>query len=207
MGAERDTGLVTSVDAVKKTRVRLSPERRGEILSAAASTVVTLGYEATTIEAIAAAAGASKATLYRHWNDKATLVVTAFTEQSGIRLDAIDTGAMVGDLRQLMQMLANHAPANIALLLTLSDAAHRDPRLAAAVTDVFSPHLAELTTILVRAEERGEITAARAARIMPLMVGALFAPAMTGADSAVVTEEYLLRYLDDVILPFLSSNG
>jgi AcrR family transcriptional regulator len=61
-------------------------------MDAAIATVTANGYEATTMEAIAHAAGASKATLYRHWSGKPTLVVTALRENSGIHVDTIDTG-------------------------------------------------------------------------------------------------------------------
>jgi AcrR family transcriptional regulator len=90
-----------ATDPAKRTRARLSAARRAEILDTAIALVAEIGYEVTTVDAIAEAVGASKATLYRHWADQATLVVAAFNERSGIDLDMIDTGSLPEDMRQL----------------------------------------------------------------------------------------------------------
>ena len=59
------------------------------------------GYERLTIDAVAATAKASKATVYRRWPSKAELVLAAFIE--GIRQAVVppNTGSLRGDLLAL----------------------------------------------------------------------------------------------------------
>ena len=55
------------------------------------------GYDRLTVDAVAATARASKATVYRRWPSKAELVLAAFIE--GIRQVAVppETGTLRGD--------------------------------------------------------------------------------------------------------------
>lgn len=157
----------------------------------------------TTADAIAEAAGASKATLYRHCADKATLVVAAFNERIGIHLDMIDTGSLPEDMRQLMNMLAEHAALNTSLMLTLTQAAQRDPRLRSTAQEVFQPHLRALHQIIERSARRGEVTSEAASYLSHLLIGSLFTPVVIGETPEQVTAPYLLRYLDTVMMPLL----
>lgn len=56
----------------------LDPTRRQAILKAARALVREIGYQATTIEAIAQRAGVGKATIYRRWSSKALILLEAF---------------------------------------------------------------------------------------------------------------------------------
>ena len=58
-------------------RPRVEGEREQEILDATLEVLADVGYDRLTMDAVAARAKASKATLYRRWNDKASLVVDA----------------------------------------------------------------------------------------------------------------------------------
>lgn len=158
----------------------------------------------TTADAIAEAAGASKATLYRHCADKATLVVAAFNERSGIDLDMIDTGSLPENVRQLMNMLAEHAALNISLMLTRTQAAQRDPRLRSTAQEVFQPHLRAPHQIIERSARRGRgDLGSSVLPLPPVLIGALFTPAVIGETPEQVTAPYLLRYLDTVMMPLL----
>lgn len=75
--------------------------RRAEILSAALDVLLAVGYDRLTMDAVAAKAGASKATLYRHWDSKGRLVIDAFA-QSMASCEVPDTGSLAGDLRALV---------------------------------------------------------------------------------------------------------
>ena len=59
-------------------RPRIEGDREAEILDATVALLASAGYERLTMDAVATAAKASKATLYRRWSTKADLVIDAF---------------------------------------------------------------------------------------------------------------------------------
>lgn len=90
--------------------VRASPwsPRETTLLQVTLRLLQQYGYDRLTVDAIAATARASKATVYRRWPSKADLVVAAFIE--GVRQDAvaIDTGTLRGDLLRLGELVREH---------------------------------------------------------------------------------------------------
>src|SRR3954451_6638713 len=79
-------------------RPRVEGEREDEILDATVRLLMDVGYDRLTMDAVAAAARASKATLYRRWETKASLVLEAVLAQKGPADDLPDTGSLRGDL-------------------------------------------------------------------------------------------------------------
>ena len=75
--------------------------REVELLAVTLQLLQEHGYDHLTIDAVASAAHASKATVYRRWPSKAELVLAAFIE--GVRQVAVapNTGTLRGDLLQL----------------------------------------------------------------------------------------------------------
>ena len=78
-------------------RPRVEGERELEILDATLEVLADVGYDRLTMDAVAARAKASKATLYRRWNDKASLVVDALLVVKHTA-ETPDTGTLRGDL-------------------------------------------------------------------------------------------------------------
>lgn len=184
---------------------RLSADRRNEILTRTVELIIEHGYHATTIEQIAASTGSSKATLYRQWVDKPTLVITALKETSAIDLGAIDTGRLASDLDELMGMLAHHAHQNIPLVLTLAEASRHDLALREALHRATFLELATLDTILENAKQRGEVASGAPTRyVKDLIMGALFGSVLFGGAPEQVTETSLREYARAVIVPLLA---
>jgi AcrR family transcriptional regulator len=153
------------------------------------------------MDAIAAASKSSKATLYRQWQDKPTLVVTAIAELSDVRMDTIDTGSLRGDLEALMRTLASRADQNTPLAVALVHAARRDAQLRAVLDRFLIPQLPLLDVIAERAAARGELKKASQLRYLPeLLIGVLFTPMMLGRGDA-ADEQSLMAFLDAVIIP------
>jgi hypothetical protein len=73
----RAAGVVsTAVSAVvPNRRPRIEGDREAEILDAAVRVLADVGYDRLTMDMVASEARASKATLYRRWQNKAALVV------------------------------------------------------------------------------------------------------------------------------------
>jgi AcrR family transcriptional regulator len=78
-------------------RPRVEGDREQEILDAALEVLADSGYDRLTMDAVAHRAKASKATLYRRWNSKATLVVEALARAKGVP-ELPDTGDLRSDL-------------------------------------------------------------------------------------------------------------
>jgi AcrR family transcriptional regulator len=83
-----------------------SEKSREAILSAAFDLLVDRGYAGFTIEAVAAAAGAGKTTIYRWWPTKAELAVDSFFQMTDTELQFPDTGSAEGDFRAQIATLA-----------------------------------------------------------------------------------------------------
>ena len=85
-------------DAVAaQIRPRVEGDREQEILDAALEVLADVGYDRLTMDAVAQRAKASKATLYRRWNSKATLVVDALGRMKAPPV-LIDSGDLRTDL-------------------------------------------------------------------------------------------------------------
>src|SRR6202000_695497 len=73
------------------------------ILKAAAGLLLEHGLAAVSMDAVAARAGVSKATIYRWWPTKETLALDAlYTEWTAAAPVPKDTGSLRGDLNQLL---------------------------------------------------------------------------------------------------------
>jgi AcrR family transcriptional regulator len=135
-------------------------EREVEILEAVLEVVTDLGYDRLTFDAVAAAAKASKATLYRRWPSKVDLVLDALELLKGVEADQLpDTGTLRGDL--LAQAcaaggLTERIP--VGVFGAILPALHRDPDLMSAfVKRLVEPKRERSEAAFRAAQHRGEI--------------------------------------------------
>ena len=146
--------MATSNDA----RPRVEGEREQEILTATLAVLADVGYDRLTMDAVATAARASKATLYRRWQSKASLVIDALQAQKGPHVE-VDTGSLREDL------LATYCArggltdnSQLAVLASVITAISRDEEFATSFRrDVIGPKQAAARVIFERAQHRGEI--------------------------------------------------
>jgi AcrR family transcriptional regulator len=141
-------------------RPRIEGDREGEILDATVDLLSTVGYDRLTMDAVASAAKASKATLYRRWTSKAQLVVDALTRAKGApNPDFVDTGSLREDLIALACHkggLTDDKP--VAILASVITALHSDQEFAAEFHERFlKPRIQPTREIFARAQQRGEI--------------------------------------------------
>lgn len=130
------------------------------ILDAAARLVRRRGYNGVTIEAIAAAAGAGKQTIYRWWPSKAALYLELYIGLAAAQQLTFDTGSVAGDLRFLLRRLfriyaATPARAILAGLIAETQSDRRVARALIAELVRGRRHL--IRRILKRGQARGEI--------------------------------------------------
>jgi AcrR family transcriptional regulator len=138
-----------------------SEKSRQAILEAAADLLLANGIAAVSMDAVAARAGVSKATIYRWWPTKETLALDALYHEWAVP-PARDTGSLRGDLLSLLRpwvRLAGRRPYGRAIAALITEA-QTDPEFAREYrTRFLSPRRDLARTVLHRAIERGEIPA------------------------------------------------
>jgi AcrR family transcriptional regulator len=134
--------------------------RETEFLTVTLELLQQNGYERLTVDAVAAAAKASKATVYRRWPSKAELVLAAFTE--GIRQAEVppDTGSLRSDLLALGTVICEQAAKHASTIGAVLPEMTRNPALSDAMQHEFvDQRRAVIAEVLRQAVERGEIEA------------------------------------------------
>ena len=132
---------------------------RQRVLQAALEVLDDDGLPGFTMEAVARRAGASKATLYRHWPSPGALMIDAM-DATFQPFPTPDTGRVDTDVAQVLTAfvtLLEHTPFP-RLLAAFIDAAERDAALAALHADLTRRRREPLLVVLARARERGELS-------------------------------------------------
>jgi AcrR family transcriptional regulator len=155
--------VIRDVAATPPRRVRPRSEKaRGAILEAAAELLLERGLTAVSMDAVAARAGVSKATIYRWWPTKETLALDALHHEWAGGPPARDTGSLRGDLLSLLRpwaRLAGQRPYGRVIAALLTEA-QTDPAFAREYQERFvQPRRDQARAIFRRAIERGEIPA------------------------------------------------
>ncbi|KUO18883.1 TetR/AcrR family transcriptional regulator [Streptomyces dysideae] len=186
-------------------RSRITPEREAELYTAVLELLREVGYDALTMDAVAARTRSSKATLYRQWGGKPELVVKAMRHNKPGSIGDADTGSLRGDFHTLVSREDDCAmERNSDLMRALAMAAHTNPDLMRALKELLvEPEMDEFQRVLRRAVDRGEIRADSPALpyILHMLVGAFVA--RTLIDELPPTQEFLRSYIDAVVLPAL----
>jgi AcrR family transcriptional regulator len=139
-------------------RPRVEGDREQEILDAALEVLGEVGYDRLTMDAVAQRAKASKATLYRRWNSKATLVVEALASQKTTP-PVPDTGDLRTDLLTAfcgMGGLTDHdTTVTLGAVIT---AVSTDPEFASEFRrQVVAPKARVSRLVFEQARDRGEL--------------------------------------------------
>lgn len=183
-----------------------APARQRVIFSATLELLAETGYEALRLDAIAARAKASKATLYRHWHGKADLVVDAIrhSRSNSVAMDA-DTGSLRGDLLARLRDIADLIAGPAGRIMTGVIFAMQDnPDLADAVRAGIIQADRQLTRrMLNRAIARDELPAATDPEIFPEIAPALLFMRVFVNDEP-LDDHYLTRVADDILIPLMT---
>lgn len=187
--------------AEPSSRPRVEGDREQQVLDAALDVLVDLGYDRLTMDAVAAAARASKATLYRRWSSKAALVIDALISQKEAPAQP-DTGTLRGDLLGAYCGMGGLTDVRqIAILGSVITAIGRDAEFAEAFRrDFIGPKVAITHEIFVRAKARGEIAeSVDIDLVAPALPGiVLHRQFMLGASPDI---GFITQVLDQIILP------
>ncbi|MFF7182770.1 TetR/AcrR family transcriptional regulator C-terminal ligand-binding domain-containing protein [Streptomyces sp. NPDC008121] len=188
-------------------RSRLTPERESELYEAVLDLLRGVGYDALTMDAVAARTHSSKATLYRQWGSKPELVVKAMLHNKPAGLDEIDTGSLRGDFRAMLERTDDcQMEKDSALIRSLAHAVHTNPDLLQALRELLiDPELSGFEEVLRRAVDRGEVSADNPAlKLVPhMLIGAFIARPLI--EDQPVDHAFLSAYVDAVVLPSLGA--
>jgi AcrR family transcriptional regulator len=131
------------------------------ILQAALDIFADHGYDAVSMDGVAARAGVGKATIYRRYASKAELVVEAVRCGAQIEDWLPDTGDLRADLRSMMQPLLDRLRGDDAKLLTMFAVERlREPELAEEFDrSVVGKKREHIRHLVVAAIDRGDLPA------------------------------------------------
>jgi AcrR family transcriptional regulator len=178
--------------------------RETELLAVTLQLLQERGYDGLTVDAVATAARASKATVYRRWPSKAELVLAAFSE--GVRQIAKppDTGTLRGDLLKLGELVCLQAGRHTSAMRAVLVEASRHPALNDALQHNFiNQRKAVIRQVLQQAVDRGEIAqAAVTEELWDLLPGYLIFRSIV--PNSPPTRRTVQALVDEFIIPGLT---
>ncbi|MFJ2114036.1 MULTISPECIES: TetR/AcrR family transcriptional regulator [unclassified Streptomyces] len=186
-------------------RSKITPEREQEFYEAALELLREDGYEALTMEGIAARSRCGKSTLYRQWGTKQQLIAAALRGTNCVRLADVNTGTLEGDLRAVAHAAEAFSGRDTTLLHALTHAAFQHEELLRALREaILDPEIEAIHAMVERAVERGEIDADNPAAefLAAQVIGVMRArPMLEGLQA---DEAYLTRFIESSLLPALA---
>ena len=201
------------VSTAEDPSVDIGHHRRGRgrepaIREAALELLAEVGYDRMSMDAVAARAHASKATIYRRWPGKAELVIDAVRCRAAHTLDPPDTGSLRGDIIATLGVTAKGIGSTDADLMA---GVLRAMRSAPDLADCVRAQLVEQKryvgrTLVARAAARGEVPADAGAEVFHETAPALmfFRLLVTGEP---IDDDFLAHVADDVLIPLLVRTG
>lgn len=201
--ASNDTAVPAAASG--RTGRKRDASRDEDLCRAALALLAEVGYDLLSTDAVAARAGAGKATVYRRWSGKAELVVEAVSRLRGPVAEP-DTGSLHGDLDALVRhFTTGDVPMETRVMAGLVPAVLRDDELRAAfMANFLAPRVRMFQNVYERAVARGELSArldtALLAKVMPALV--FQRVIMTGEppDAA-----FARSVVDELILPMATA--
>ena len=182
--------------------------RDAAICQAALELLAEVGYDRMSMDAVAARARASKATIYRHWPGKRELVLDAVRSRAVPEVEPPDTGSLRGDIVALLRvMLEGIGGEDLSLMAGVLRAMRSTPELADCMrTHIIDEKRYISRTLVRRAVERGELPATADPDVFHEVAPALmfFRVLVCGTPA---DDEFLHHIADDVLVPLLVRSG
>ncbi len=182
-------------------RPRIEGDREQEILDATLEVLAEVGYDRLTMDAVATRAKASKATLYRRWSNKVSLVIDALEHHKGPSLIP-DTGTLREDLREVFCGMGGLAdPQQIAIFSSIITAIGHDAEFAEAFRrDVIGAKIAASRAVWERAKARGELRDGLDVDVIePALAGIVLHRVFVMGEKP--SAENITAVIDQIILP------
>lgn len=201
-----DGSLPEIIRRALRAASKLVPDREQAILAATVDLLAESGYEALRLDAVASRAGASKATLYRHWSGKAELVVDAVRRYGQAELaEAPDTGSLRGDLLATLACIRDLLSGKTGNLMAgLLAALQKNAELAQVVrASMFEDQQGFIRKLLDRAVARGELPGGGDPNVVPEVATAIMFTRLF-LNGRPVDDKFLAHLTDDILTPLLA---
>jgi AcrR family transcriptional regulator len=184
------------------------PARESAICAAALELLAEVGYDRMSMDAVAARAKASKATIYRRWPGKRELVVHAIRCRGPQQLEPPDTGSLRGDIIATLRFAHEGIGSeDVALLSGVLRAMRGAPEIADTLRQQVLVDKRNVgATIVRRAVERGELRPDADPAVFHEVAPALmfFRVLVTGEP---IDDEFFAHVADDVLIPLLACSS
>jgi AcrR family transcriptional regulator len=181
------------------------------ILDAAYAELSEVGYTAFTVEGVAARARTGKASIYRRWPTRASLMLDAISchlptpAQCGFPTELGDDITTEAALRQVARAISEvlASPAGDVMRAIKCEAV-TDPELARAIDDQFqAPRRAAMLALLRRGIERGEVREGAATALVADVLPAVLTHRII-LQREPITAGTIHQIIDQVLLPLIS---
>jgi AcrR family transcriptional regulator len=176
-----------------------SEEARRKAIAAAGDLIVERGVGALSIEEVATRSGVAKTTIYRHWPERASLIIDT-VRSTFEHVCTPDTGSLRGDLDAYFSgMVRADLSGRVGQLMPcLLDAASRDPEIATLLERIKDERETPIRAIIERAQARGELPADLDVRVA---IGTIIGPIVFRklAQRQPIDEDYVRGCLDVAI--------
>ncbi len=182
------------------------PRRDEAIRDAVLTLLAEVGYERTTVDGIATAAGVSKPTIYRRWSGKHELVADAIRSHPHNTATAPETGSLRGDLIAAVRQSADLQLDSAPLTAGLAGRMRESEELAALVREhAIDAVRRRFVGLLDRAATRGELPACAAvsplfADVAPSVIHTRVLLSVEPVDNA-----FAVELVDGILLPIVAA--
>lgn len=171
------------------------------ILQATIELLTEEGFEAMSLEAIAARAGVGKTTIYRRWASKTDLVIDAL-DTLRAEVPLVDTGNLRSDLIAVLQSGWQQSPSFIeTLTLKMVGELKTNPEIFQAFfTRMVVPRSQQFAGMIERAKARGEIRPDVAPDfVVDLVAGPILFRSLFTSLVTVTPEDFPTRVVDAIL--------
>lgn len=181
--------------------IRRSERSRRAVLDAAAKLLTERGYTAITMEGIATEARVGKATVYRWWPNKASILMELYAELASQVTPPADTGSVIEDVTLLICgafKLYRETAAGLALAGIIAEG-QLNATVARVLRHDFAPSRRQIILqLLDRGVERGEIgTEADLDLISEVIAGAAWYCVLVGSGQ--LTDRHATKIVEAVL--------
>ena len=182
--------------------------RDAAICDATLALLLEVGYDRMSMDAVAARAHASKATIYRRWPGKQELVLDAVRARGVGLTVAEDTGSLRGDLVATYRSAIHGSAADDAdLIAGVLRAMRTTPELADCVRSQVIESKCDVSRVIVaRAVTRGELPAVTDPLILHEVASALWFHRVLVVGGP-VDDAFIAHVVDDVLMPLLDRSS
>jgi AcrR family transcriptional regulator len=177
------------------------------ILEATIELLAEVGYDRTSIDAVAARAGVSKPTIYRRWPEGKEQLVSSAVAQCKEDVPVIDTGTLRGDLVASLEHMISGMRENAHLAAGLTQRLRESERLCQVFrNEILAAKRAHFESILQRAVDRGELPGLP--KDVPLLAD--LGPSVIHTRALITGEpldrRFVNRFVDQVLIPALHAS-